>query len=165
MNDVFISYAHLDDQALSEGQRGWISQFHQILEVRLGQLLGEAPRIWRDPKLKGSDLFDDALVREFTDSKVLVSVMTPRYVKSEWCIRELEEFTKAAAQRGSELSDKSTVFKVVKTPVPPEELPSNLLSIFSHLLGFEFFDLDGETGRIREYDESFEAEAKELTGK
>ena len=162
MNDVFISYAHLDDQALSEGQRGWISQFHRILEVRLGQLLGEAPRIWRDPKLKGSDLFDDALVREFTDSKVLVSVLTPRYVKSEWCIRELEEFNRsAAAKEGNEFSDKGRIFKIVKTPVPPEELPANLVQIFSRILGFEFFDIDSETGRIREYDESFGSEAKQ----
>jgi len=45
MNDVFISYAHIDDQALTEGQKGWITQFHRILEVRLGQLLGEKPTI------------------------------------------------------------------------------------------------------------------------
>jgi len=25
MNDVFISYAHIDDQALTEGQKGWIT--------------------------------------------------------------------------------------------------------------------------------------------
>ena len=41
MNDVFISYAHIDDQALTEGQKGWITQFHCILEVRLGQALGQ----------------------------------------------------------------------------------------------------------------------------
>ena len=29
MNDVFISYAHIDDQPMMEGQRGWISQFHR----------------------------------------------------------------------------------------------------------------------------------------
>lgn len=38
--DLFISYAHLDNRPLSEGQKGWISSFHKSLEVRLGQLLG-----------------------------------------------------------------------------------------------------------------------------
>ena len=51
MNDIFISYAHLDDKPLTEGQKGWITKFHRILQVRLGQLLGVEPTIWRDPKL------------------------------------------------------------------------------------------------------------------
>ena len=70
MNDVFISYAHIDDQPMLEGQRGWISQFHRSLEVRMAQLLGQELRIWRDPKLNGSDLFDAARV-----------VLPTRYVK------------------------------------------------------------------------------------
>jgi len=27
MNDIFISYAHLDDESLDEDQKGWISHF------------------------------------------------------------------------------------------------------------------------------------------
>jgi len=54
-NDVFISYAHLDNQAVIEGQSGWISKFDRALKIRLGQLLGREPRIWRDPKLQGND--------------------------------------------------------------------------------------------------------------
>ena len=34
-NDIFISYAHIDDQPLVEGQKGWISSFHRALEIRL----------------------------------------------------------------------------------------------------------------------------------
>jgi len=54
MNDVFISYAHIDDQPLTEGQRGWISQFHRSLEVRMAQLLGEELKIWRDPTCRAA---------------------------------------------------------------------------------------------------------------
>ena len=39
-SDLFVSYAHIDDQALTEGQKGWISTFHRALEIRLAQLLG-----------------------------------------------------------------------------------------------------------------------------
>ena len=47
-NDIFISYAHIDDVALIEGQKGWISSFHRALEIRLGQLLGRtAPHLAR----------------------------------------------------------------------------------------------------------------------
>ena len=39
-NDIFISYAHIDNETMTEEQKGWISAFHQALEVRLAQLLG-----------------------------------------------------------------------------------------------------------------------------
>jgi hypothetical protein len=156
MNDVFISYAHIDDQPMMEGQRGWISQFHRSLEVRMAQLLGQELKIWRDPKLQGSDLFDEALVRQFSDSKVLVSVLTPRYLRSEWCRRELEEFVRVATTSGGITADnKSRIFKVVKTPVAPQEIPPTLADLLSRLLGFEFYEVDSETGRLREFDETF----------
>ena len=45
MNDIFISYAHMDDQALDEDQKGWITKFHRVLQVELGQLMGEPAKI------------------------------------------------------------------------------------------------------------------------
>jgi hypothetical protein len=162
MNDIFISYAHIDDQPMLEGQRGWISQFHRSLEVRMSQLLGQELKIWRDPKLQGSDLFDTALVQQFSNSKVLVSVLTPRYVRSEWCRRELEEFVRLTGTQGAATADnKSRVFKVVKTPVPPHDIPPQLADLFSRLLGFEFYEFDPETGKLREYDETFGAVARQ----
>ena len=101
MNDIFISYAHLDDKPLTEGQKGWITKFHRILEVRIGQLLGEEPEIWRDPKLGGSDMFDQAIVTEFQNARVMVSIMTPRYIKSDWCVREFSEFAESAEGTGA----------------------------------------------------------------
>jgi hypothetical protein len=32
-NDVFVSYAHIDDQALIKGQSGWIRNLHRHLQV------------------------------------------------------------------------------------------------------------------------------------
>ena len=92
MNDIFISYAHMDDQALDEDQKGWISKFHRVLQVKLGQLMGEPAKIWRDEKLTGNDVYDDKIVNEFKNAKVMISVLSPRYIKSEWCNRELNEF-------------------------------------------------------------------------
>ena len=40
-NDLFISYANIDDLPISEDQKGWITEFHRILENRLAQLMGE----------------------------------------------------------------------------------------------------------------------------
>ena len=77
MNDIFISYAHMDDQVLDEDQKGWITKFHRVLRVKLGQLMGEPAKIWRDEKLSGTDVYDDKIVSEFKKAKVMISVLSP----------------------------------------------------------------------------------------
>lgn len=155
--DAFISYAHLDNVELVEGRKGWVANFHRALEVRVGQLLGKAPQIWRDPKLHGNDLFSEMLMDRLRHVAVLVTVVSPRYLKSEWTLREFREFWSAAeTQGGIRVVDKSRVFKVLKTPVPLERMPPELQA----LLGYEFFKIDPGTGKIRELDEVFGPEAQ-----
>lgn len=156
-NDIFVSYAHIDDQALTEGQKGWISSLHRALEVRLAQLLGKPPRIFRDPKLQGNDYFADRLVERLPRAAAMISVLSPRYVSSDWCTRELREFLKASRTTGGvRVADKSRVFKVVKTPIPREQHPPEL----QDLLGYDFYFVEPETGRARELSPTSEPEAQ-----
>jgi hypothetical protein len=54
--DVFLSYGHVDNQ------ENWVSQFHARLQTRLQELLGsEDIVVWRDPKLGGTEAFEDVL--------------------------------------------------------------------------------------------------------
>jgi hypothetical protein len=155
--DAFISYAHLDNVELIEGRKGWVANLHRALEVRVGQLLGKPPQIWRDPKLQGNDLFAETLIERLRNVAALVSVVSPRYVRSEWARRELSEFSKAAeAQGGITCCDKARIFKVLKTPVPLDLHPAEL----KPLLGYEFFKVDPDTGRVYELDEIFGPEAQ-----
>jgi hypothetical protein len=155
--DAFISYAHLDNIELIEGRKGWVANLHRALEVRVGQLLGKEPHIWRDPKLQGNDFFTETLIERLQRVAALITVVSPRYVKSEWTRRELAEFWKAAEQQGGlRRGEKGRIFKILKTPVPLEQHPPELRS----LLGYEFFKVDPETGKIRELDEIFGAEAQ-----
>lgn len=87
MSDIFINYAHIDNQPFTEGQRGWMARVHQNLETRLSQLPGERPIIWRDPKLTCSDIFGDAILKGLLASKVMLPVVSPRCLKSEWRTR------------------------------------------------------------------------------
>ena len=154
--DAFISYAHLDNVELVEGHKGWVANFHRALEIRVGQLLGKAPHIWRDPKLSGNDLFADTLIEKLRRVALLVTVVSPRYVKSEWTIRELTEFWREAEKQGSiHVGNRARVFKVLKTPVPVDRMPPELRS----LIGYEFFKIDPESGRVRELDEIFGPDA------
>lgn len=146
--DIFISYAHIDDQVFGAEQEGWISRFHKSLEVRLSQLIGRKPRIWRDPKLRGNDYFGDEIVDQFPEVALILSIVSPRYVKSEWCIKEIKSFHNVATKHGGiRVNNKSRIFKVIKTHVPFEEHPNEM----KELLGYEFYKIDQETNRAREF--------------
>jgi hypothetical protein len=155
--DAFISYSHIDNIGLIDGSKGWITNLHRALEIRIAQLLGEKPNLWRDPKLAGNDVFEITLIEQLKHVAVLIAVVSPPYLKSEWTRRELIEFWKAAeAQGGVRFHDKTRIFKVLKTPVPRViDLPE-----LTQLLGYEFYKLDSETGRFHELDEVFGASAQ-----
>jgi len=160
-SDVFISYASVDDQPLSAERQGWITQFHRDLEVRVEQLSGEPVKIWRhlDPINTGSA--DDSILKLLPEVKALVSVVSPPFIRSNRCRAEVETFWQAAERAGTARgSSKSRIFKVMKRPVPPADMPPPLSDIFPRLPGFDFFEVDPRTGRLCEYDDSFGAGAK-----
>src|SRR3954466_4089858 len=156
--DAFISYAHLDNIELVEGRKGWVANLYRALDVRLAQLLGNDARVWWDPKLQGNDYFAETLVEKLARVAVLVAVVSPRYVKSEWTRKELQAFCAAACrqQSGLRVGDKARIFKVLKTPVPLDEHPEELRA----LLGYDFFKVDPQSGKIRELDEIFGPDAQ-----
>ncbi len=156
-NDIFISYAHLDNESPIKEQLGWISLFHRALEVWVGQLLGKKPNIWRDPKMQGNDYISEALLERLPKCTILLSVVSPRYIKSEWCTRELQEFCRRSERHGGvRIGDKSRIFKVIKTPVPLEQHPEPIRP----LRGYEFYTRDPDTGRERELNVALGPDAK-----
>lgn len=62
--DLFISYAHIDNQPLAPEQKGWISRFHASLEALLSMRLGQAAKIWRMSKLGLIDITSPGKVPE-----------------------------------------------------------------------------------------------------
>lgn len=145
--DVFISYAHLDNRPLTPEAMGWVSEFHEALSTRLGEVLGKAPRIWRDPKLQGNDDFGEEIEQRVKGCAVLVSVITPRYIVSDSCRRELTDFLSASGDTGGTMvGSKARVFKVLKTPVQAS-MPPPLES----LLGYEFYRIQPGNGRPLEF--------------
>ena len=80
-------------------------------------------------------------------------MLSPRYLTSEWCQRELDEFCKYAEQNGGlRLNSKSRVFKVVKTWITREDHPSSI----QDSLGYEFFELDQMRERPDDYNAHIE---------
>jgi len=92
-HDIFISYGHLDDVNPFGQDKGWVDLLHERLLVLVGQALGYEPTIWRDGHdLQGNDRLVGAISEGVTSSLLLVPIITPRYVQSEWCNREMDAF-------------------------------------------------------------------------
>jgi hypothetical protein len=157
---LFISYSHIDDQPLNQGEKGWITRFHATLKAFLDMRMGREAKIWRDEKLQGNDVFSSEIVEQFRRSAALMSILTPRYLHSEWCTREAREFCQTAEQSGGlVIGNKSRVFKVIKTPVDDREsdaLPAHM----KDLLGFEFFTV--KEGAPLELDPDYGPEYSQL---
>ena len=134
---LFISYAHIDNEPLTPEQQGWITRFHASLGALLSMRMGCKAAIWRDDKLRGNDIFSDEILDQFKHTALLVSILTPRYLTSDWCTKEIREFCRIAEQTGGLIvENKSRVFKVLKTPVESQD---SLPSAVKDALGYEFF--------------------------
>lgn len=155
-SDVLLNYAAIDDYPLQEGKPGWVSQLHRNLEVRMEQLSGEKVRIARLPEDAVTPVFEAELLQHVPQAKAMISVVSPPFVNSEVCRRGVEQFWQGAEQTGGRyIKDKSRLLKVLKTSVSQQQMPRPLVDIFSPLFGFEFFELDADSGRVREFDETF----------
>lgn len=138
-HDVFISYAHADNQPL--GGHCWVDEFHEALQVAVHQYLGVRPAIWRDPRTTGIHDFSEDIKGQLRSSALLLSIFSPSYLNSKWCRLEFEEFLLA---RGT---NPTRVIKVVKTHVERAELHESL----QHVLGYCFYRHDEMCDKRREH--------------
>ena len=136
---LFVSYAHVDDLPTPGEDQGWVTRFHRYLETYLSQSIGEEARVWRDDRLRGNDIFANEIVKQFPKTAVLLSIVSPRYIESEWCLKEVNEFCKTAEVNGGlTIEDKSRVLRVLLKRIPTESR-EQLPHILKDALGYEFF--------------------------
>lgn len=155
-SDIVINSAQLDNQTLSVDDVGWVSRFENDLRVRMEQLLGESIQVASLPMPANQSALDDTVVDAIGSAKTLVSVMSPSFTKSHGCLESVKQFYESAERSGALcVDDKPRMFKVMKSPVANEDVPADLSRVFADLFGFEFYEQDPDTGRIREFDEMF----------
>jgi len=141
--DIFISYGHLDDEDPAGDVKGWVDLLVERLPRLISNNLGYQPAIWRDERtLKGNDLLTAAIHEGVYHSLLFIPIVSPRYVQSDWCRRELEAFARTPTPAGAP-AHRSRIFKVIKTPLlfnlakrEPEQL--------RELLGYSFYEMDGD---------------------
>jgi len=159
-SEVLILSADVDDHPLSAGASGWVSQLAEHTQVRLQQLSGQPIRVTRLASLPLTDDALDQLLPALDDLETLVCVLSPGFLHASTSHQLVEHFAaRAESSGGLSLDSHSRILKVVKTPVEDADMPPMLRSRLSHLLEYPFFESDGSSSGIREFDERFGAEA------
>jgi len=144
--DFFVSYGHLDNKPVTADEQRWIDRFHADLENRVSEYLGVPVAVWRDNYLNGNHDFAEEIELKLKNAAAMVPVVSPRYLKSEWCERELNAFVRAAESSGGvKIGTRSRLLKAIKTQVEVKDQPD----VMRPWLGYEFYRVD-QNGRPRE---------------
>jgi hypothetical protein len=143
--DVLVTYAEKDNEVAKKSEQGWVTQFKKFLELMLLQVLGTKPNI----VIKSE--FDTATAPALDNAAILVSILTKEFAASGRCLDLLETFHKATAN-----SKTNRFFKVLKSPLSLQEQPPRLRDT----IGYEMYQLDDETGLMKEYLDFFSPEAE-----
>lgn len=114
-NDVFISYAHADNEVDALGD-AWVHQFQQNLRIALKQRLGRGDEIniyFDARRLQGNHPLEEILdsVRK---SAVFLAVGSPSYVNRQWTRDELAAFVSVS-------DDPGRLFALERLPLDPGE--------------------------------------------
>jgi hypothetical protein len=150
--DIFISYSHRDNFPDGVLDTCWVSDLHRAVEERVSKLLGRDVVAWRDPRMKGNEPVGEAIDRRLAEAAALLCVISPSYVASDWCRREIESFVDACRkQRMETVNGLTRFFKVLKTPVERDLHPPAV----ADLVGYEFYSYDPETGYPEELQRAF----------
>jgi hypothetical protein len=120
--DVFVSYAHIDDEPPGLLPQGWVTFFVTELLKELNKKAGGRKIVWMDGRLQPNDLVPSTLITTVRASRTLVLFMSPSYQASTWCQRELITFLEA----NGTIKNKESVFIIEVEPVPRESLHPRL---------------------------------------
>jgi hypothetical protein len=89
--DLFISYAHLNDEPFKEGGVGWVTDFIRSLRKEL-EAQDRSFSMWFDPSLRTGEDFNLAIRKAISGSAVFLSILSPAYENSPYCKKEIAEF-------------------------------------------------------------------------
>lgn len=90
--DLFISYAHVNDQRIADDDDGWVTDLHDVLSKKLLEEMRVKPRIWRDEGGLDGKQVHQGIEEALRSSAVFLAVVSAAYLESEYCNRELNAF-------------------------------------------------------------------------
>jgi hypothetical protein len=136
-HDIFVSYAHVDDQPFAGAEQGWVTTLINGLKILLGKQLGNPNlfSLWMDYELRGNLAVTNYIIEKIENSAILIVILSPAYLMSQWCRLELNTFL-------TQVGENSGCLFVVEHDVV--ERPSEL----DDLLGYQFW-IRNDVGKPR----------------
>lgn len=136
-HDVFISYAHVDnEETLFEGGKSirWVTILKDELKTRLKGGLGiNSVEIWMDREdLPGNESVTASLETAVCNTATMIVILSEGYKNSMWCNKEVRDFVSSAHNEGR-------LFIVHLQDIPLNDRPK----MMQDLNGFIFFGKGG----------------------
>jgi TIR domain len=124
-HDIFVSYAHEDELG------NWTVTLHEDLRRALNLILysklkGTSVDVWIDEILRNNLPLTDQLKSLVEGSALLLVIMSPYYLASSWCGREVEWFSSAARSR---IAPHQRIFVVHAMPTDRASWPGPLAEL------------------------------------
>jgi hypothetical protein len=123
--DIFISYARDDDLPTPHkpDRKGFVTFLDDAVRYEFKELGPERPKIWRDTKrIADGDQFTPEIEEALKSASFLLVVLSPNWMASHWCRRELDTFAKYHGPGGL----REHIVVVAKRHVDPDKRPSLL---------------------------------------
>jgi TIR domain-containing protein len=123
--DIFISYARDDDLPPPDrtDRKGFVTFLDDAVRYEFKELGPERPKVWRDTKrIADGDQFSSEIEEALKSASFLLVVLSPNWMASRWCRRELDTFAKYHSADGL----RERVVVVGKRHVDPDKRPSLL---------------------------------------
>jgi hypothetical protein len=145
-NDIFISYARVDDQKDPDKDEGWVTLLHKYLAGALSRRFGRTNviNIWRDTnEIGGSTYFDEAIETSIKESAIFLALTSNGYLSSEsYCSKELKCFYQKAQQEryGLKIGTRARLFNLLVQNIAREKWPAELIGT----AGLAFHDAEDE---------------------
>lgn len=166
-SDVFVSYAHADNEG-PHGDRigGWVAALAAELQLEINRRLvlpKDTVKVFTDYDLPTNKPITPELLARVRGAAVLLVVMSPYYLASDWCMRERNAFLDVARDR---IAD-GRVFIVKYLNVDHRKWPAE----FGDYEGDDFGVFDpviGETrpvGKFDHHEPQFRQRIYQLSGK
>ena len=139
--DIFISYGHLDDEDPAGDVKGWVDLLVERLPVSSAALSVINNNLARPTQSSGDALLRAAIEEGISNSLLLIPIVSPRYVQSDWCLRELKH--SARTLHSPTRPHRSRIFKVIKTPLL-FHLAKKEPEALRELIGHAFYEMEGD---------------------
>jgi hypothetical protein len=138
---IYLSYATSDDLLPPNMQdgKGFVTFLSEQLYYEFQQRGAPWPTIWRDTrKIELGDQFDTIISKGIEQSALLLIVLSPNWMESSYCRRELDIFARRWQQEG-ELGVKQHIVVACKRFIDRDRRPA----LLQGQLDYNFFAFEG----------------------